>query len=125
MVMKGYVKTLEAGIAIILILISMVFLFPEKTKTEPQISDVGYNCLKYLDYGKSLRYYAVNDFESDLINDLRSCLPPILNYTAKICTTTLCNTELPSDKTVFLSSYLISGEDSINPVLINLWVWST
>ena len=125
MVMKGYVKTLEAGIAIVLILVSMVFLFPEKTRTEPQISDTGYSCLKYLDYEGVLRYYAVNNLESNLISDLRDCLPPILNYTAKICPTIICNAILPEDKTVFLSSYLIAGEKSINPVLINLWVWST
>ena len=123
--MKGYVKTLEAIIAVVLILVSMVFLFPEKTRVEPQASDIGYNCLKYLNYEGVLRYYAVNNLESDLINDLGNCLPPILSYTAKICTYTPCNTELPADKTTFLSSYLIAGEDSINPTLINLWVWST
>jgi len=70
MVMKGYVKTLEAGVAIVLILVSMVFLFPEKIRIEPQISDTGYNCLKYLDYKEVLRYYAVNNLESNLISDL-------------------------------------------------------
>jgi len=121
---KGYVKTLESVIAIVLILISIVFLFPEKTRTEPQISDTGYNCLKYLDFKGVLRYYAVNDLESNLISDLRSCLPPILDYKAKICTTSICNTQLPEYTTVFLSSYLIAGEDSVEPTLINLWVWS-
>ncbi len=121
---KGYIKTLEAGIAIVLILISMVFLFPEKTRTEPQISNVGYNCLKYLDYKGILRYYAVNNLESDLILDLRSCIPPILNYTVKICSTPTCITELPENETIFLSSYLIAGENSIDPKLINLWIWS-
>jgi len=125
MVMKGFVKTLEAAIAIVLILISIVFLFPEKTRTESQISDIGYNCLKYLDYRGVLRYYAVNSLESNLISDLKGCLPPILNYTARICSTIICDTNLPQDKTVFLSSYLIAGEESISPVLINLWVWST
>ena len=120
---KGFVKTLEAGIAITLILVSMVFLFPEKTINEPQISDIGYNCLRYLDNQGVLRNYAVNDLENNLISDLRSCLPPILNYTARICTTSTCNTILPGNKTIFLSSYLIAGENSVRPTLINLWIW--
>ena len=78
--MKGYIKTLEAGIAIVLILVSMIFLFSERTKQEPQISDTGYNCLKYLDYKGILRYYAVNNLESNLISDLRGCIPLILDY---------------------------------------------
>ena len=124
MVMKGFVKTLEAGIAIVLILVSMVFLFPEKTRTEPQISDTGYSCLKYLDYEGVLRYYAVNNLEPDLISDLGDCLPPILNYTAKICTTSTCITELPENEAISSSSYLIAGEDFVEPTLINLWFWS-
>jgi len=125
MVRKGYVKTLEAGIAITLILVSMVFLLPEKAEAKPQISDTGYKCLKYLDYKGVLRNYTVNTLESNLLSDLRECIPPILNYTARICTSTPCTTELPTDKTVFLSSYLIAGEYQIDRTLINLWVWST
>lgn len=125
MVMKGYIKTLEAGIAIVLILVSMIFLFSDRARKEPQLSDIGYNCLKYLDYKGVLRYYAVNNLESSLISNLRGCIPPILNYKARICTTTSCNTQLPTDRTVFLSSYLIAGENTINNVLINVWVWST
>ena len=122
---KGFVKTLEAGIAISLILVSMVFLFPQKTKTEPQLSETAYDCLRYLDNKGVLRYYAVNNRQEDLVSDLRGCLPPLYSYTVKICTTSSCGTTLPDDKTIFLSSYLIAGENSFNPTLINLWVWST
>lgn len=121
---KGFVKTLEAGIAIALILVSMVFLFPEKTVGKPDISKTGYNCLKYLDYKGTLRHYAINNMEASLIFDLRSCIPPSLDYKAKICSTSFCSSQTPADKEVFLSSYLIAGEDSFKPTLINLWVWS-
>ena len=121
---KGFVKTLEAGIAIALILVSMVFLFPEKTVIKPKISDTGYNCLKYLDNKGILRQYAVNNMEANLISDLRSCIPPSLDYKAKICLTSSCISQTPVDKEVFLSSYLIAGEDSFKQALINLWVWT-
>jgi hypothetical protein len=125
MVMKGYVKTLEAGIAIVLILASIIFLFPEQTKKEPQIPDTGYDCLRYLDQKGLLSYYAENNLELELNSELRECIPPILEYKAKICTITDCDAILPTYKTIFLSSYLIAGESSFNPTLINLWIWST
>ncbi len=126
MVMKGYIKTLEAGIAIVLILVSIIFLFPERTKKDPQISDTGYNCLKYLEQTGALRYYAVNNLESNLNSYLRACLPPILNYTTKICSAMPCNIQVPENRTIFLSSYMIAGNDTFfNPILINLWFWST
>lgn len=119
---KGFVKTLEAAIAITLILVSVVFLFPEKVKTEPKISDTAYNCLRNLDNRGVLRYYAVNNLESNLISDLKGCIPPLFDYVVKICTTSTCSISI-SNKEVFLSSYLIAGENSIKPTLINLWVW--
>lgn len=125
MVTKGFIKTMEAGIAIVLILASVVFLFTQKEEYEPQLSSVGYNCLKNLDNSGILRYYAENKMESSLISDLRDCIPPLFNYNVKICITSSCISQLPSDKDIFLSSYLIAGDDSIEPTLINLWVWST
>lgn len=122
---KGFVKTLEAGIAIALILVSMIFLFNEQTKTEAQLSDTAYSCLLYSDYNGSLRDYASRNMESELVSNLRSCLPPLLNYTARICTTSYCSSsDLPENKTIFLSSYMLAGENSFEPKLINLWVWS-
>ena len=124
MVMKGFIKTLEAGIAIVLMLVSIAFLFTQRETHKTQISDVGYNCLKNLDNNGTLRYYSENNLEADLISDLRSCIPPLFNYSVKICTSSNCILQLPSSKEIFLSSYLIAGESSFEPTLINLWVWS-
>lgn len=120
---KGFEKTLEAAIAIVLILVSMVFLFTGEEVTEPQMSVTGYECLKNLDNQGLLRYYAANDLGDSLNADLKACIPPLLNYTVKICATSTCNTLLPINKTVFLSTYLIAGDNSFNPRLVDLWVW--
>jgi hypothetical protein len=120
---KGFEKTLEAAIAIVLILVSMVFLFIGKEITEPQMSATGYECLKNLDNQGLLRYYAANDLGERLNADLKTCIPSLLNYTTKICTTSTCNAVLPLNKTVFLSTYLIAGDNSFNPRLVDLWVW--
>lgn len=120
---KGFEKTLEAAIAIVLILVSIVFLFTGKEITEPQMSVTGYECLKNLDNQGLLRYYAVNDLGDSLSASLKTCIPSLLNYTTKICSTSACSTILPVNKTVFLSTYLIAGDNSLNPRLVNLWVW--
>lgn len=120
---KGFEKTLEAAIAIVLILVSIVFLFTSKEITEPQMSATGYECLKNLDNRGLLRYYAANDLGDRLDADLKTCIPPLLNYTTKICAISTCNTMLPINKTVFLSTYLIAGDNSFNPRLVGLWVW--
>jgi len=123
--MKGFVKTLESALAIVLVLIAVIFIFSPQPKPEPQISNIGYNCLKYLDDKGVLRYYAVNNLESNLKNDLKNCLFPMFNYIAKICKTASCSIQTPQNKTVFLSSYLIAGDETISPTLINLWIWSS
>jgi hypothetical protein len=120
---KGFEKTLEAAIAIVLILVSIIFLFTNKEITEPQLSATGYECLKNLDNQGMLRYYAANGLEDRLNADLKTCIPSLLNYTTKICATSTCNTVLPINKTVFLSTYLIAGDNSFNPRLVDLWVW--
>ena len=120
---KGFIKTMEASIAIVLILVSIVFLFTQVKAYEPQVSDAGYNCLKNLDDRGKLSYYAENGLEANLNSDLRGCVPPLFNYAVEICTTPRCITTLPSDRAVSLSSYLIAGDNSFNPTLVNLWIW--
>ena len=122
--MKGIFKTLEAVLGVILILLVITTIYPIQPRIEVQLSDVGYNCLKYLDDKSVLRYYALNNLESDLNNDLKNCLPPTMNFTVKICSTTICTSNIPEDLPVFLSSYLIAGDGYVDPTLVNLWVWS-
>lgn len=123
--MKGVIKTLEAALAVIIVLIAVIFVFTPQPKSEPQISNIGYECLNYLDNKGVLRYYAVNNLESDLKSDLKTCLFPMFNYTARVCTTAYCSVQIPENKTVYLSSYLIAGDDTMKPTLINLWIWSS
>lgn len=121
--MKGFIKTLEAVLGVILITVSLFTLFTPQ-RIDEQFSDVGYNCLKDLDNRNLLRYYAVNNMNTELNNSLRNCLPSLMEFTLKICKTSDCNTNVPENRTVFLSSYMIAGYESIDPTLINLWLWS-
>jgi len=121
--MKGFIKTLEAVLGVILIIIPLFTLYTPQ-RIEEQFSDIGYNCLKDLDNKNLLRYYAVNNNTIELNNSLRDCLPYLIEFDFKICTTSVCSVNVPENKTVFLSSYIIAGYESTEPTLINLWLWS-
>ena len=121
---KGFVKTLEASLAIVFIFISMIFLFPYRSNDVDGTSDITYLCLKDMDNSGYLRHYASNNMEAELNQELGSCIPSSLNFTARICTTSDCSTQLPSGKNVYLSSYVIAGDNSLMPALIDIWVWS-
>lgn len=123
--MKGFIKTLEATIAVLLIISTVSMLhdvsiaYPEKNFME-----VGDYCLdKVYDEG-NLRYYAVNDLENELEDNLDDCLAAI-NYKLEICSSMECSiTGLPNS-TVVLVSRLISGDQyEINPRIINVWMWA-
>ena len=108
--MRGFVQTLEASIAIILILATMVMLsdvtpsYPEK-----DFLMIGNGCLDEIYLKGDLRTYAVSDMESALEDDLDDCLPGVLNYEVKICSSTDCSADdLPESATIALVSRIIS-----------------
>ena len=117
--------TMEAILSSVLILIGVSLIFPMQQKAETSFSEDGYACLKYLDQEGLLRYYVLNSMNTELESSLKSCLPPVSDFKFKICNTADCrDVTVPYTKTVYLSSYLISGENTYNRKIINLWVWS-
>ena len=62
---------------------------------------------------------------TELNGSLKDCLPPTADFKFKVCSTVNCvDTTVPYDKAVYLSSYLIAGENTYNKRLINIWIWS-
>jgi len=121
--MKGFSHTLETVFGALLILITLLNIYTNPPRTETKLSELGYNCLSSIDNKGFLRYYALNALYSDLNNKLRDCLPFLIDFKFRICSTSDCSIQLPESKSVFLSSYFIAGNDSFNPTLINLWIW--
>jgi hypothetical protein len=111
------VKTLEAALAIVIILSSIVFLFPVSISQQKPYS--AYSCLSQMDMNGILRHYASEPSVIEL--GLRGCIPVSFDYEVKVCQSSNCGTSTPLGKSVFLTSYMISGED---PALVNVWVWS-
>jgi len=123
--MKGMMHTLEAVLGSVLVLVGIMMIFPVQQVSEINFSEVGYSCLNYLDQNGLLRYYAINNMNTELNDSLRLCLPPTSNFKFRVCSVTDCiDDNIPYDKAVYLSSYLIAGENYYNKKIINLWVWS-
>lgn len=127
---KGYLYTLEAMIAALIIMSTVVVLYINP-QGKPQfeastLKDRGYACLKYLDNKGLLRYYAIQNNSQSLQAELQSCLPNLANFTTSFCTTSVnCTaTELPGNKTIVLADYIVAGQADFQPTLINLYLWS-
>jgi hypothetical protein len=125
--MKATIHTIEAIIGTLILLVGVISIYPIEDRQEFYFSDESYNCLNYIDEQGLLRYYVYNNMVNDMNNTLRSCLPGIADYTFQICSSLPCMTTLPANKTTFLSSYLLAGENkgtaNYDPRIINLWMW--
>lgn len=122
--MKGLIYTLEAILGAIIILVGITLIFTGQQQKKQGLSEVSYFCLNYLDQNNSLRHYAMNNMLTELNSSLRSCLPATADFRFKVCTSSDCrDSTVPYNKTVYLSSYLVAGENTFNREIINLWVW--
>ncbi|MBR9682447.1 MAG: hypothetical protein GOV02_02120 [Candidatus Aenigmarchaeota archaeon] len=123
--MKGFIKTLEASLAVLLILATVIMLYDAPVSyPEKDFSIIGDYCLdKIYDEG-NLRNYAMKDLESEIEDELDDCMPGI-NHKVEICSSVDCSTSGLPDSTVVLVSRLISGDNyEREPKLVNVWMWS-
>ncbi len=116
---KGFVRTLEAVIAAFIVIIFIVNFYVTLKPQETLPS--AYSCLKDLDNKGLLRTYAKTGQEDQLKQDLGSCLK--LNLNARICSSLDCSAEIPENKNVRATSYVLSGEAIYQKFLIRVWVW--
>jgi hypothetical protein len=122
MVAKGFTYTLEIVIGTVFVLLMLSIYFVHKPITEMDTS-IGYKCLRSLDKNNILEYYSVNKDEQGLSDSLKGCLPPSYEFRVRICENLECSVTLPENKTIIVTSYLVSGFTTFNPAFINLWMW--
>jgi hypothetical protein len=119
------IHTMEAVLGTLLILGGIMLIFPIQQQNEINFSDISYSCLGMLEQKGLLRHYVSNNMNTELNNNLRDCLPSVADFKFKICSSSSCmDTTIPYNKTVYLSSYLIAGENTYDRKVINIWVWS-
>jgi hypothetical protein len=76
-----------------------------------------------MDQRGELRYYAVNNLTEELNASLRECLPSVFDFKFRMCPSSDCKEDVPSNRSVYISNYLIAGENLYNKRLVNLWMW--
>ena len=121
--MRATIHTIEAVVGTLILLLGVTTIHPIDGQSSLQFSDDAYSCLSYLDESGYLRLYAYNNMTADLNASIGQCLPKVLSYDFAVCDSEPCSKSLPSEKSVFLSSYMLSGKDSYEPLTIKLWVW--
>lgn len=127
MIMKGVMYTLEAMIAALLIMSTIVsiYSFPKQQETLDTIiiKEKGYSCLKDIDNRGLLRYYALSNDSAGIKTYFRNCLPKSLNFSTNFCQS--CASDIPRNKTIVSLNYLIAGEGTLfQPTNANLFLWS-
>lgn len=126
--MKGLAYTLEAMIAAMLILstLVMVYSFPKQQEGFDAVTlrEKGYSCMKDLDNRGLLRYYALSNDSIGIRSYFQSCLPRTLNFSISFCS--VCTPDVPGNRTIISVNYLIAGEAaSFQPTNANLFLWSS
>lgn len=134
---KGYLKTLEAVIAIVIILL---FTFAVTPKPEPDYS-TPYAVKASFDY--IIDQVETNDTIRSLImqsdtpagltkannsvkGQVQENIPPGYDFSCNVCDMLACLSEaIPEEKSVYSRDVLISSDATTqNPKVVRIWMWS-
>lgn len=130
---KGYIRTVEAFIAIIILLMVIFFLVPERLEQKPDVPNIVEGAqnfiLNELSYNETSRECIVNNplCENSIVftSIVDENIPFGYNYSIKICDTTNCVVPTPIDKNVYVSDIVIGSTiENQNPKIVRLWIWS-
>ena len=126
--MKGIMKTLEAVIAILMVLVVYVIIFsatvlpPDFTTINDQLT--AFTSLKVLDQSNQLRKYVLENDTTTIANELSSLMPSGLSYQVAICTT-VCAAPAINSTNIFSVGYIVSGDlGSFAPRQVIVYMWS-
>jgi hypothetical protein len=121
--MRGFWFMLEAVLAGVLLIGFMLVLGQVFTPPSggPDISVSGYSQLQQLNDQFDLRYLA----SSEDIPAIESAISvPGYSHSVEVCDPSgSCTGNMPSEREVWISSYILSGEDSYTPRIVKLYLW--
>lgn len=130
---KGYIKTIEAVIAIVLILMVVYFVIPRNVKIIEKVpSNVKSSqefIINEISSNKALRNCIIEDVNCEnnesLISLVEENVPIGYNYTFKICDSTNCLTSTPMDKSVYMDDVFIASTlEEQKPKIFRIWMWA-
>lgn len=124
---KGMVYTLEAVIAAVLILATVITVYSfskqEAGFDAATVKESGYSCVRSLDGRGVLRYYALANDSVGARGYLKACLPRSVNFSIDFCAS--CAPDVPSNRTIVSVNYMIAGDAALfQPTNTNLFLWS-
>lgn len=141
---KGYIKTLEAVIAIIIIVIISYTLIAQPTETPPDVPSIVKGAQNIITQGiqfnetvRNLTTFkdVITDLDpadkETLLNSINNTIsknrPPGYDYTCLICYTPgtcYAHDPIPQDRNIYMMDILIaSWEKQQNPKIVRIWFW--
>lgn len=125
--MKGLSKTLEAFIAMFVIL-TVFFIFfsspielPEFTLINERLKVL--ESLKKLDISSNLREYALKNQTKKIEDLLADYIPFGTNYKVQICEAICKKIEIPSERITTVSYYISGSYSKFKPLQIVVYLW--
>lgn len=124
---KGMLKSLEAVIAILMILTSFVVYFGGK-ESFPEFESIsrelrGFTALKVLDENNKLRSDALANNTGSIQNNLKVLIPAEVNFQVFVCQTVCSKPSVQTEKMLSVT-YLISGDlGDFKPRQVVLYMW--
>lgn len=125
--MKGLMKSLEAVIAILMVVAVFIYFFrggeqlPEFETINWQLK--GFNSLKILDNQNQLRQYVLDDDVQTIENKLLPLLPSGVSYKVVICEATCENPGITSEKLTSVNYFITGDLANFQPKQIVLYMW--
>jgi len=125
--MKGLLQSLEAIIAILLILTVFITVYSGRDPI-PEFDTInwksrGFEALKTLDNNNLLRDVVITNSSSVIKSRLSGLLPPQLNYDVVVCERNCGKPDIQSDKLTSVI-YLVSGDlNNYLPRQVILYLW--
>jgi len=119
---KGFWRTFESVLAVIILLFFVITLGIRYSFPPPEVdlSERGYDILRSLDNRGELRPYVVNNQTGVLESKIRI---RGYNHTIQICNWGGCFGSRPPAQNVWVSTYIISGESAYDPYEVKLFMW--
>ncbi len=134
---KGYMKTLEAVIAIILVLVATYTIIPRYVEPKPEqplaIQDAQRFIVSSISQDDNLRAMLLtNDANAPaaLQIKLQENIPLNYDFVCAICPkTSACVLPTPLDKTVYMNDIFVASTIGLklseqNPKIIRFWIWA-
>lgn len=126
--MKGINFMIELAISILLLSISLFFLYKSYNKVDvlSKYKFETFYALKHLDEQNELRYYAVRDDWSKINSSLSNILENKFNFYVVIFNKTINTTNIPEieSNNIGIVDYHISGDFGYySPRIIKVFIW--